>query len=450
MRLEEHGYFARDLERDYPVAVRGEGVWIWDEKGRRYLDGCSGASVTNIGHGVSEIADAMARQAKEIAFVPPQHFLNQPSVDLADRLLHMAPEGYSRVMLLSGGSEAMENAFKIARQFHVYSGNAPKYKIISRWQGFHGNTIAADAVGGSTGRRSISTPMLMEVPHIVPACCYRCAFSMSHPECGILCARDLERVVIQESPEYISAFAAETIVGAAAAAVTPVPEYYRIIRDICDRHNLLWIADEVMVGVGRTGKFLAIEHWGVKPDLVVLAKGLSSGYAPLAAILINERVWSAFRDANLPYIGGHTYNAHPVTAAVGIAVLDYLEKHRIIEGVESKGRLLAEGLKSIAAKAPLVGDTRGKGLMWGMEFVRDKAARTPFEPEERVSLRVSLKAMGKGLIVYPVQGGCADGRRGDGVLICPPLTISDEEIEILIRLLGDTLLEIGNEMGVTK
>ncbi len=207
MRLEEHRYFARDLTRDYPIAVRGEGSWVWDESGKAYLDGCAGANVSSIGHGVKEIGEAMARQAAQLAYAPPQHFLNQPSVDYVERLIGLAPKGYSRVMLLSGGSEAMENAFKIARQFHYYSGNPSKYKIVSRWQGFHGNTLSADAVGGSASRRGISTPMLMDVPHIVPAGCYRCSFGMCYPDCGTLCAKDLDRVITQEGPEYISAFA---------------------------------------------------------------------------------------------------------------------------------------------------------------------------------------------------------------------------------------------------
>jgi len=446
MKLAEHFFFPRDLERDYPIAVKGKGVWIWDEKGKKYLDGCSGANVVGIGHGVREVADAMASQVKEIAYVPPQHFLNRPALEFAERLIAMAPRGFSRVMLLSGGSEAMENAFKIARQYHLLTGHGSKYRIISRWQGFHGNTLATDAVGGHTGRRTIYTPMLMCVSHIVPACCYRCAFNMSYPRCEIMCAKDLERIVVQEGDEYIAAFVAEPIVGAAAAAVTPVPEYYSIIRKICDTHNILWIADEIMTGAGRTGTFLAIEQWGVTPDLIVLGKGLSSGYAPLAAILIHDRVFQAFQESESPYIGGHTYNAHPVTAKVGLSVLDYVEKHRLIEGVKDKGQLLYSGLKSIAEKEPLIGDIRGRGLMWGLEFVKDRETKLPFDPELKLWLRVMLKALEKGLIVYPVSG-CADGKRGDGILICPPLIISKEEINLLIQKLTETLLEVREDIG---
>ena len=449
MKLHEHTLFPRDLARDYPLAVRGKGSWVWDEEGRKYLDGCAGANVTGIGHGVAEIAEAMARQAKEIAYVPPQHFLSLQAVEFARRLIDLAPEGYTRVMLLSGGSEAIENALKIARQYHVLRGKPAKYRIVSRWQGFHGNTLAADAVGGHTGRRTISTPMLMPVPHIVPAGCYRCAFGAHYPGCGIMCAADLERTVIQEGAEYISAFICETMVGAAAAAVTPVDEYYPIIRETCDRHDVLWIADEVMTGIWRTGAFLAIQQWGVTPDLVVLAKGLSSGYAPLAAILIHDRVFRAFSESGSAYVGGHTYNAHPVTAAAGLAVLDYLERTRLHEGVGDKAKLLGDGLKSLAENHSLVGDVRGRGLMWGLEFVSRKKTRTPFDPALKVALRVVSAAMRKGLLVYPV-GGCADGRSGDGVLVCPPLCITPDEINFLLQTLAEALAEVSRDCFTTS
>lgn len=450
MKIAEHHFFARDLIRDYPLAIRGEGVWVFDGDGKKYMDACAGANVSGIGHGVREIGEAMARQAAEMAYTPPLHFLNQPTLDLCERLSARAPQGYSRVMLCSSGSEAIENAMKIARQYHVYQSRASRFRMISRWQGFHGNTLAADAVGGSTSRRSISGPMLIDVTHIVPPNCYRCAFSLSYPDCGILCAKDLQRVIIQDGPENVSAFVCETVVGAAAGGVTPVPEYYPMIREICDQYDVVWIADEIMAGVGRTGTFLAIEHWNVKPDIVVLAKGLSCGYAPLSAILVSDKVFKAFSDSRSPYIGGHTYNAHPVTAAAGLAVLDYLDKHGVIEGVQEKGLQLESGLRSIADRQVLVGDVRGLGLMWGLEFVKNKNTREPFPVEHNVAFRVVDRAMQNGLVVYPVRGGCADGERGDGVLICPPLTINSKEIEFLIRTLDETITEVTSEVrGLT-
>ncbi len=446
MKLDEHCLFPRDLERDYRLIEKGEGVWLWDDRGKKYLDGCAGANVTGIGHGLGEIADAMAEQAARVAYVPPQHFLHRKVLELAEKLIHMAPEGYSRVMLLSGGSEAMENAFKIARQFHVLAGSPSKYRIVSRWRGFHGNTLAADAAGGHTLRRSLYMPMLMPVPHIVPSYCYRCPFDRSYPGCNIDCALDLERTILQEDPGSIAAFTAETIVGAAAAALTPVPEYYRIIRETCDRHNVLWIADEVMTGVWRTGTFLAIEQWGVLPDLVVLAKGLSSGYLPLAAILIHDRVFRVFKEKKAAFVGGHTYNAHPVTASVGIAVLEHILKNRLMDGVNVKGKLLGEGLRGIAGREPIIGDVRGMGLMWGIEFVRDKESRKPFDPDVKLAQRVMLRAMANGLIIYPVVG-LADGRQGDGTLICPPLVIDEGELQELLSMFAESVRQVREEIG---
>jgi adenosylmethionine-8-amino-7-oxononanoate aminotransferase len=447
MKLDEHFLFARDLETDYPIAIRGKGSWVWDEEGKKYLDACAGANVTGIGHGVDEIAEAMAAQAKEIAYPPPQHFLNRPSIEFCKKLISMVPPDYTRVMLCSGGSEAIENALKIARQYFVCTGKDSKYRSISRWQSFHGNTLAADAISGKTNRRTVQTPMLMPVSHIVPADCYRCAFGLNYPQCGFLCAKDLERTIVQEGADYISSFVSETIVGAAAAAVTPVREYYPLIREICTRHDVLWIADEIMAGVGRTGTFLAIEQWKVLPDIVVLAKGLSSGYVPLSAILIHDRVFKAFRNSNAPYVGGHTYNAHPVTAGVGLAVLTYLEKNRLVEGVAGKGEVLGRGLKKMEAQLPIVGNARGRGLMWGLELVKNKKTKEGFDPRQKIWLQVMRRAQDKGLIVYPVNG-CIDGERGDGVLICPPLVISDEELHFLLRTLEETLKEVAAAAGV--
>lgn len=447
MKLVDHHYFVRDLEKNYPLVVKGEGCWLWDQDGKKYLDGCSGANVTGIGHGVIDVANAMHEQAKKIAYAPPLHFLHEATLELAQKLTENAPKGFSRAMLLSGGSEAMENAFKIARQFHMLNEQFSKYRIVSRWQGFHGNTLAADAVSGKTNRRTVQMPMLMGVPHIVPANCYRCEFKKTYPDCGILCALDLERTIIQEGPEYISAFACETVVGAAAAAVTPVKEYYPMIRRICDEHNVLWIADEIMSGVWRTGKFAAVEHWGVSPDLIVLAKGLSSGYIPLAAILINDRVFSAFEKTKTPYVGGHTYNAHPITSSVGVAVLDYIKKNKLDGRATQMEPVMALGLKAVADRNPIVGDIRGKGLMWGMEFVRDKESKEPFSVKENVCGQVVFKAQSKGLIIYPVNG-CADGKRGDGVLICPPLIINETEADFLFQTLDEVLMEVSHELGI--
>ena len=445
MRLEDHCFFVRNLNMDYPICVKGEGVWVYDESGKKYLDGCSGANVASIGHGVKEIGEAMRRQSDEIAYVPPQHFLNKPTIDLCRRILDHAPKKYTRVMLCSGGSEAIENALKIARQYHVYKGNPSKYMTVSRWQGFHGNTIVADSVGGTTSRRKISGPMLMEVEHIPPANCYRCHYKQTYGSCDMLCARELEHSILQIGPENISSFICEPIVGSASAAATPPKEYFSVIREICDRYDVLWIDDEIMAGSGRTGKFLAIEHFDALPDIVVMAKGLSCGYAPLSAILLSEKVFAPFEKDRLPYIGGHTYNAHPVTATVGLAVFDYVEKNKVYEGVEEKGAYIKKGLAALMEKYPIIGDMRGIGLFQGIEFVKDRGTREPFPPECNVTPRILNRAMEKGLIVYASRG-CADGFRGDGLLICPPLVINKEEMDFMLGVLGEAIGEISDEL----
>lgn len=441
MRIDDHVFFARDLNKDYPVCVKGEGVWVWDENGKKYLDGCSGANVASIGHGVKEIGDAMKAQSDKIAYVPPQHFLNQPTVDLCKKLLEHAPKQYTRVMLCSGGSEANENALKIARQYHVYRGNASKYMTVSRWQGFHGNTVVADAVGGTTARRKISAPMLMEVHHIPPCNCYHCPYEKEYPNCNLLCAKALENEILQQGPENISSFIMEPVVGSASAGVTPPKEYFQKIREICDKYDVLWIDDEIMAGAGRTGKFLATENFDVVPDIAVMAKGLSCGYVPLAAILLTEKVWKAFYDQKLPYVGGHTYNAHPVTASVGCAILDYVDANNIYKDVAKKGEYLLASLKKLAEKHEIIGDVRGLGLFQGIEFVKDRATKEPFEPALNVTPQMLALAMEKGLIVYASRG-CVDGRRGDGLLICPPLVITEEEIDYMIGVLDETITEV--------
>lgn len=445
MKIDEHGFFARNLNQDYPMCVKGEGVWIWDEDGKKYLDACSGANVSSIGHGVKEIGEAMKKQADQIAYVPPQHFFNKPTIELCKKLLEHAPKQYTRIMLCSGGSEAIENALKIARQYHVYRGHASKYMTISRWQGFHGNTIVADSVGGTTSRRKISGPMLMGVEHIPSPNCYHCYFGAEYPKCNIRCAQALENSILQNGPENISSFICEPVVGSASAATTPVPEYFTMVRKICDQYDVLWIDDEIMAGSGRTGKFMATEHFGAYADIVVMAKGLSCGYVPLSAIFISEKVFAPFYEKKLPYIGGHTFNAHPVTAAVGIEILNYMDKHRIYEGVESKGKLLDEGLRKLMNKHKIIGDVRGLGLFMGIEFVKDRMTRQPFDPEINVTPRILSAAMKNGLIVYASRG-CMDGKQGDGLLICPPLTINEEEIRFVIEVLDRSIAQVVSEL----
>lgn len=448
MKFQEHTFFARDLTADIPVAVRGEGVWIWDSDGKKYLDACSGANVSGIGHGVGEIGEAMAEQTAKIAFVPPQHFLNQPTLDLCAKIIEMAPDCYTRVMLCSTGSEAVENAMKIARQYHVHRGNTSKYRMISRWQGFHGNTIAADSVSGTKKRRSISSPMLMDVAHICPAHCYRCKYERTYPGCGMMCAKELESAIINEGKENVSAFICETIVGAASCGVNPPPEYFPLIREICDKYDVLWIADEIMAGAGRIGSFLAVEQWGVYPDIAVMAKGLSCGYAPVSAILLKDKVVEAFQTKNKAYVGGHTYNAHPITATGALRVLNYVQEHDIYSKVPAKGEYLEKRLLELKERHSIIGEVRGRGLFYGVEFVADRETKEPFPLEKAVAQSVITRALQEGLVVYPSQGGCANGELGDAIQITPPLIISEGEMDFIYEVLDKVLTEEEEALGI--
>ncbi|MEW6488876.1 MAG: aspartate aminotransferase family protein [Thermodesulfobacteriota bacterium] len=430
--------FYRSPAKTYPVAVRAEGAWIWDATGKRYLDGSGGACVVTIGHGVPEVRQAALAQMDAISFAHGSQFTTRTCEELAERVAALSPDPeLDRVYLVSGGSEAVETAVKLSRQYWREAGRPDRYKVISRWTSYHGNTAGALALGGHTGRRSPYLPLIQHTPHIEPCYCYRCPFGRTPDACGLPCADALDRTIRYEGPESVAAFIAEPIVGATAGVLVPPDGYWQRIREICDRHDILLIADEVMTGAGRTGRNLALEHWGVNADLVVLAKGLSSGYTPLGAVLVRRRIHEAVRGGSGSFIHGHTYGQHAVSMAVGAAVLRYLEDHRLSERSAALGPVLLEGLRGLAA-LPLVGDVRGLGLFAGVELVADRDTREPFDPKRKVAYKVAGEAMARGLVTYPGDGG-ADGIRGDHILLSPPLTVTEEELGFLVRTLGEAI-----------
>ncbi len=431
--------FPRDLGRTYPVLVRGEGVYVFDEDGNRYLDAMGGVAVVNIGHGVREIADAMAEQARTLAFSHSVMFSNRPMLDLAERVTRLTPRGLDSVYFVSGGSEANETAIKLARQYHVERGAPSKALVIGRWQSYHGATLGALSVSGHVGRRKKYVPLLKEFPHIAAPNCYRCAFEHLHPACGVASADELERTIIQHGPENVAAFIAEPITGASSGAVVPPPDYFPRIREICDAYDVLLIADEVITGFGRTGTPFAMDHWGVVPDMITTAKGMASGYASLAAVIVHDRIRSVFAERGSPFVHGFTYGGNPLACAVGVAVLDLMERDGLIERSRKMGSVFFRAAERVRTH-PIVGDIRGRGLMMGIELVRDRVTKEPFRPELRVAERLAAIALEKGLYVYPGAGGI-DGVRGDHILICPPFVIAEHEIdaifELLDRALGD-------------
>jgi len=444
MQMSADHVFYRNLNRFYPSVARGKGVYLYDTEGKAYLDGSGGAVVAALGHGLREIEEARLAQLGKVAFAHGSQFTSPAAVELAGRLVSMAPSGMNRVYFLSGGSEAVETAVKMARQYQVDRGKHSKFKVISRWASYHGNTLGALALSGHTGRRRYYQPLIQHTPHIVPAYCYRCPFGRKQETCQLECADDLEKTILYEGPDSVSAFMAEPVVGATAGALVPKDGYFKRIREICDRYDVLLIVDEVMTGIGRTGKNFAIEHWGVTPDMIVCAKGLGAGYYPVFAVITTESVHEAIKKGNGNFVHGHTYSQNPLACATGIAVLDYIDRHDLVARSAKMGAYLIEKLKALY-RHPFVGDVRGLGLFAGVEFVRDRDTKETFAPALKVNALISNLAFDKGLIVYPGGGG-ADGVNGDHVLIAPPFIITEEQVDQLVAILDEVIGDISSQL----
>jgi adenosylmethionine-8-amino-7-oxononanoate aminotransferase len=428
--------FSRNLRKDYPVAVKGQGCWITDLQGRRFLDASGQAAVVNIGHGVAEIGAAMAEQSTRLAFAHTSQFHSAAAEKLASRLLALAPasfRGGGRVYFTSGGSEATETAIKLARQYFLERGDAARYRVLSRRQNYHGSTLGAMTVSGNLARKAPYEPLLADWGHVAPCFCYRCPFGKTFPGCGIACAEDLDELLRAGSGDTAAAFIFEPVVGATLGAAAPPEGYAARIAGICRQRGILLIADEVMSGMGRTGKTFAVEHWGIAPDMILVGKGIASGYAPLGAVLVAPHVVEAFERGSGAFQHGFTYQAHPVSVAAGNAVLDFLESHNLVARVSSAGKTLREALQPLLQHGN-VGEIRGLGLLLGIEFVRDKASREPFAREENIAERIRQAAFAEGVLTYPTQG-CVDGMRGDHILLAPPFTISEEESSIIANAL---------------
>jgi adenosylmethionine-8-amino-7-oxononanoate aminotransferase len=360
----------------------------------------------------------------------------------------ITPADLNHCQFVSGGSEANESAIKLARAYFIERNLPDKWKVIGRWNSYHGNTLGALSAGGHRSRRAPYLPMLLNFPHIPAAYCYRCPLELQYPSCGVACARTLEKTILEEGPETVAAFIAEPLVGAAAAAITPPPEYFGIIREICDKYDILFIADEVMTGVGRTGENFAIEHWGVVPDILVTAKGITGGYAPLGAVVVRDKIFEAFLPpgGSGQFIHGFTYSGHPLSCAVANTVLQIWEEGDLTRNAAELGPVLLHGLEEIQARHQMVGDVRGIGFMLGMEFVQDRATKEPFPAALKVARQVSNAALEEGLVVYPGTGS-VDGERGDHLLITPPLIITRPQIQELLHKLDRALSKVELSLG---
>ncbi len=431
--------FHRRTGHDYPVAARGEGPYIVDSAGKRYLDASGGAAVSCLGHSHPAVIAAIKAQLDKIAFAHTAFFTSEASEALAELLADRAPAGLTRVHYVSGGSEANETALKLARQYFLEIGQPQRHRFIARRQSYHGNTLGALAVGGNMWRRQPYEPLLIETSHISPCYAYRDRRDdESEAAYGRRVADELEAEIQRLGPETVAAFIAEPVVGATAGALPAVPGYFKRIREICDRHGVLLILDEVMCGMGRTGTRYACEQEGVAPDLLTCAKGLGAGYQPLGAVLVGEHIYRAIAEGSGHFQHGFTYIGHPTACAAALAVQRTIEAEGLLDNVATQGRALREALEARFGNHGRIGDIRGRGLFLGLELVEDRASKEPPDPADGLPGRIKRAAMSRGLICYP-GGGTIDGRRGVHVLLAPPFIIGEDHVTEIVDKLAATL-----------
>ncbi|MFH1033635.1 MAG: aspartate aminotransferase family protein [Pseudomonadota bacterium] len=440
MSLSSSKVFPRKLKGALPLASRAEGVWIYDDTGKRYLDASGGAVVVNLGHGRQEIARAVHDQIMTCHYAHPTMFTTAPVEELAQALARHTPPELSRFYFQTSGAEAVETAIKLARQIHLEHGRPQRARLIARWQSYHGLTLGALAATGRTSFRTPYAPLLGEVHHIPAPYCLRCAFGLKHPSCDLRCAQALEEAIQNIGWQTVSAFLAETVSGATIAAVPPPPGYWPRVREICDRYQVLLIQDEVMCGLGRTGRWLASEHYDVLPDILTLGKGLSGGTLALSAVATLERHFAAIRDGGGVFMHGGTYSHHPVAAAAGCAAIGILEREKLVERVAEMGPFLGRLLSATLADHPHVAQVRGLGYLWGVEFVADKRTLRPFPRDQQVTERLWQALFDQGLITY--KSTALAGIDGDALVLAPPFVAGDQELEFIVDVLNQVVAEV--------
>ncbi|MBR9798375.1 MAG: aspartate aminotransferase family protein [Gammaproteobacteria bacterium] len=426
----------RNLNQEYPTAVKGDGPYIVDREGRRYLDASGGAAVSCLGHSDEAVAQAIKDQVSQLAYAHTSFFTSDPMEQLADFLIERAPAGLDAVYFVSGGSEAVEAALKLARQYFVEIGQPQRKHLIARRQSYHGNTLGALATGGNAWRRQQFEPLLINVSHVSPCYAYRDQQPDETPEAmGIRLAAELEEEILRLGADNVMAFVAEPVVGATLGAVTAVPGYFRRIREVCDRYGVLLILDEVMCGMGRTGSLFAAEQEGVTADLITIAKGLGAGYQPIGATLVSQRIRDAIANGSGFFQHGHTYIGHATACAAALAVQQTIEARDLLTRVNVLGEGLKARLNERFAHHPHVGDIRGRGLFQGLELVADRDSQKPFDASLKLHARLKKAAMAEGLMCYPM-GGTLDGRQGDHILLAPPFILQESHLDEITAKLG--------------
>ena len=434
--------FPRHTKSSLPIAVKGEGSYIFDDSGKSYLDASGGAAVSCLGHAHPTVIKALHRQLDELTYAHTSFFTSEQAEKLADRLCLEAPKGIDRVYLVSGGSEAIEAALKLARQYYVEKGEPNRKAIIARQQSYHGNTLGALAAGGNKWRRDQFAPLLIDTHHIAPCFAYRGKNESEDDfDYGQRVANELEHKLLELGPDTVMAFIAEPVVGATAGAVTAVDGYFRRIREICDKYGVLLILDEVMCGMGRTGYLYACEHDETRPDIICIAKGLGAGYQPIGAMLCSSAIYAVIENGSGFFQHGHTYLGHPMAAAAANAVLDVLIDQNLLSDVRPKGDALENLLHSKFNQHPHIGDIRGRGLFRAIELVDDRDTKAPFDPELKIAAKIKKSAQNNGLLCYPMSG-TIDGKLGDHVLLAPPFVISNNELDELVQKLSVTIDQV--------
>ncbi len=437
----------RQIGQSYPVAASGRGIAIRDAKGKEYIDASGGAAVSCLGHSHPDVLAAMHEQLDRLAYAHTSFFTTEVAEELADELIAHAPEGMSHVLLVSGGSEAIEAALKLARQYFVERGEPQRRYIIARRQSYHGVTLGALAAGGREWQRKAFAPLLIETHHVSPVYEYRERRAEESAQAyGERLAQELESKIGELGGENIIGFVAETVVGATMGAVPAVPGYFRRVREICRRHGVLLILDEVMCGMGRTGTLHACEQEGISPDLMVVAKGLGGGYAPIGALMMQDDIFQAVAHGSGAFQHTHTYMGHPLACAAALAVQRVIRRDNLLANVRAQGAHLSRRLRERFGNHPFVGDVRGRGLLQGVELVADRGTKEAFDPKLKLHARVKREAMARGLMVYPM-GGTVDGVRGDHVLIAPPFIVDDGAVDTIVERLGEAVDASTKQIG---
>lgn len=440
--------FPRNSNALSPLGIAGSGVYLTDESGQQYLDGSGGAAVSCLGHGDIDVINAIKSQLDTLAYAHNSFLTSEPAEQLADLLIEHAPAGLERVYFVSGGSEAVEAALKLARQYYLEVGQPKRSKIIARRQSYHGNTLGALAVGGNEWRRAQFAPLLIDVSHIAPCYAYRGRLdSESDADFGLRVANELEDEILRIGPEQVMCFVAEPVVGATLGAVPAVEGYFKRIREICDQYGVLLILDEVMCGMGRTGTLFACEYDDISPDICTIAKGLGAGYQPIGAMMCSKDIHDAIQNGSGFFQHGHTYLSHPTACAAGLAVVKKLTSG-LVDGVAAKGAYLKDHLQTQFGQHPHIGDIRGRGLFMGIEFVADRHTKDSLDPNLKFAAKLKRAAFAEGLICYPMSG-TIDGRQGDHVLLAPPFICENDHLDELVSKLGAAYETVLRDTGLS-